>query len=329
VPDVKQRARYQLVCPNLSFARYRAEDGVKHFELTAEEIRQPVTGGVWIRAWGYNGSTPGPLFVLHEHDHVRIHFRNRLPEATAIHWHGLVLPNDQDGVPMMSSGPYVAPGHDHVYEFTVRQTGTFLYHAHVLSSRQQMMGLGGMMVVLPLERASIDKEFAVVLQQWSLQPDGITASLTQEQAEWAEKHSVKCLHRINPLANAHNYFTLNGKAFPDTAPLAVRSGDWVRIRIGNLGVQEQPMHLHGHVLRVTAVDGQPLPTPYQTTTVNVAPGETVDVEFVANNPGVWAFHSNKPLQLMNGQAQMGGMMTTLRYTDAETGGSPAHVIRKP
>ncbi len=328
MPDVKQRTRYQLVCPNVSFARYRAEDGVKHFELTAEEIQQPLAGGVWIRAWGYNGSTPGPLIVLHEHDNVQIHFRNRLSEATAIHWHGLVLPNDQDGVPMMSSGPYVPPGQDHVYKFTVHQTGTFLYHAHVLSSRQQMMGLGGMMVVLPLERERVDKDFAIVLQQWNLQPEGVAASLTPQQAKWAEKNAVKRLHRINPLASTQNYFTLNGKAFPDTAPLAVRSGDRVKIRIGNLGVQEQPMHLHGHVLNVTAVDGQPLPSPIQKTSVNVAPGETVDVEFVANNPGVWAFHSSKPPQLMNGDSPMGGMMTTLRYTDAETGGTPIRFDRK-
>src|SRR6266850_1577759 len=95
---------------------------------------------------GYNGSCPGPTIQVQQGERVRVIFENRLPESTSMHWHGLELPIEQDGVPYISQKP-VAPGEKYVYEFTVHQEGTFFYHAH--SAMQEMMGQIGFFVAHP------------------------------------------------------------------------------------------------------------------------------------------------------------------------------------
>ncbi len=92
---------------------------------------------------------------------------------------------------------------------------------------------------------------------------------------------------------AYNTWTINGKAYPDTEPLRVRLGDTVRVRFMNISNGVHPMHLHGHDFKVVAVDGWPVVNPQLRNTVTVAPGEILDIEFVADNPGIWAFHCHE------------------------------------
>ena len=92
---------------------------------------------------------------------------------------------------------------------------------------------------------------------------------------------------------AYNTWTINGKAYPDTEPLRVRKGDTVRVRFMNISNGLHPMHLHGHDFKVVAVDGWPVVNPQLRNTVPVAPGEILDIEFVADNPGIWAFHCHE------------------------------------
>ena len=101
-----------------------------------------------------------------------------------------------------------------------------------------------------------------------------------------------------------NVFTFNSRVFPGTAPLIVKQGDRVRLRIANLSMDSHPIHVHGHHFRWTATDGGPLPETawIPETTINVPPGTTRDVEFVADNPGDWAVHCHKVHHTMN---QMG------------------------
>lgn len=92
---------------------------------------------------------------------------------------------------------------------------------------------------------------------------------------------------------AYTHWTINGKAYPDTELLRVRLGDTVRVRLMNISNGVHPMHLHGHDFKVVAVDGWPVAIPQLRNTVTVAPGEILDIEFVANNPGIWAFHCHE------------------------------------
>jgi len=136
----------RLIVPNLNILPFEWRNGVKRFHLVAEEVNQELVSGVTVRAWGYNGSTPGPVIVVQEGDHIQIVLHNKLSEDTAIHWHGLIVPNNMDGVPEIGAGQVAKPGGETVYEFQVRQAGTFMYHSHVMNAKQEMMGLVGMLI---------------------------------------------------------------------------------------------------------------------------------------------------------------------------------------
>jgi len=112
-----------------------------------------------------------------------------------------------------------------------------------------------------------------------------------------------------------NYFTINGKAYPATEPVIVRAGERVRIRLINPGQVAHPMHLHGHSFKIVATDGHAVPELAQLTkdTVNVATGERYDIEFVADNPGVWFFHCHIAHHMTNDGQEPGGLITLVQY----------------
>ena len=120
----------------------RIEEGVKVYDLTAEEIQWEVEPGRRVKAWTYNRQVPGPQIRVREGDRVRVNLNNRLPESTAIHFHGLELPNDQDGVPFITQPP-VKPGEGYSYEFTVPNAGSHMYHSHHNAAAQVGLGLLG------------------------------------------------------------------------------------------------------------------------------------------------------------------------------------------
>lgn len=258
------------------------KDGVKEYRLVAEAFEQEFAPGLKVRCWGYNGRTPGPTIEAVEGDRVRILVTNRLPEHTTVHWHGLFLPSGMDGVGGLSQ-PAIKPGETYAYEFTLRQHGTFMYHPHADEMVQMAVGMMGLFVVHPRERASapVDRDFAIMLHEWAIHPG---------------------TYRPDPSVMLDfNVFTFNGKVFPGTSPLVVKTGDRVRIRLANLSMDQHPMHLHGYAFRVTATDGGRIPEAGQwpQTTVPVPVGSTREIEFVADVPGDWAFHCHKSHHTMN------------------------------
>src|SRR5439155_14204867 len=96
----------------------RLDDGVKVFELTAKKIQWETQPGQLVEAWAFNGQLPGPQIRVTEGDRVRFILKNELPESTAVHFHGLELPNAQDGVPFITQPP-IKSGASFTYEFTV------------------------------------------------------------------------------------------------------------------------------------------------------------------------------------------------------------------
>ena len=105
------------------------EAALRRFSLTAGVATVPTGSSQWT-TWAYDGAVPGPEIRVTRGDRLRITFRNRLPEASTIHWHGVAVPPDMDGVPVLSQAA-VAPGDSFVYEFDATASGTFFYHAHV------------------------------------------------------------------------------------------------------------------------------------------------------------------------------------------------------
>jgi manganese oxidase len=128
--------RVPMVTPDVPDLAFEMDGAVKVFRLKAKPMKQKIAPFKTIDAWGYNGSCPGPTIQVTRGDRVRVIFENALPESTSMHWHGLELPIEQDGVPWISQKP-VPPGGSYTYEFTVHQEGTFFYHAH--SAMQEMI----------------------------------------------------------------------------------------------------------------------------------------------------------------------------------------------
>ncbi|MEI7924714.1 MAG: multicopper oxidase domain-containing protein [Chloroflexota bacterium] len=246
---------------------------VKVFEMTAEEIDWEVAPGDVRKGMAYNKQIPGPMIRVNLGDKVRIVLNNKLKESTAMHFHGLQVPNAVDGVPGLTQ-PLVEPGKSFTYEFTVPNTGSHMYHSHMNGATQIPAGLLGAFIVDGPGDPASAKEQVMILN------DG-------------------------PLG-----YTLNGKGFPATAPIVLKKGEKIRIRYMNEGLQIHPMHLHGLIQTVFSKDGNLLPQSYKADTVLVAPGERVDVMVEGAEVGLWAFHCHV-LSHAESEAGMFGMVTAV------------------
>ena len=271
-----------VTTPNGRSLPWVMKDGVKEFHLIAEPVEVEFAPGMTVNAWGYNGSTPGPTIEAVEGDRVRILVTNRLPEHTSVHWHGILLPAGMDGVAGLNQ-KHIEPGETYAYEFTLKQWGTQLYHPHADEMVQMALGMMGFFVIHPKrpENPPVDRDFCLFPHMWAIDPDTATP---------------------NPnVMLDFNLFTFNGRAWPGTEPMICRLNDRVRIRTANLSMTSHPLHIHGVRFWVTQTDGGPIPKSawWPETSVNVAPGQTRAVEFVADNPGDWIFHCHKTHHAMN------------------------------
>ena len=268
-----------VVTPDIPKLPYAMEGEVKVFHLIAEPVKRELMPGRMIDVWGYNGVCPGPTIEANEGDRVRIVLENRLPEPTTMHWHGLEIPIQMDGMPYISQKP-IAPGESSPYEFTLHQNGTFFYHSH--GAMQEMMGMLGMFVIHPRQAYApqVDHDFGILLQEWALLPNNSVPNTANMEFNW---------------------LTINGKAAPATTPLVVRLGNRVRIRMVNLGMDHHPIHVHGNTFVVTGSEAgrQPDSTWGPGNTVLVGVAQARDVEFIASNPGDWMVHCHLPHHMMN------------------------------
>ena len=276
-----------VVVPNGASLPFKIVDGAKVFHVIVSEVDHAFDSGLRATCWGFNGRVNSTLIEAVEGERVRIYVTNRLKVATTIHWHGVFLPNGMDGVGGLTQ-PYIRPGETGKYEWTVRQYGTFMFHSHHDEMTQMGMGLIGMLIFHPRNPAPdqrVDRDFSLMISEWAVKA-GTSRPNTLEMTDF-------------------NVLTLNGKVFPSTAPLVCKTGDRVRIRLGNLGAtHHHPMHIHGHRFRIAATDGEdiPLSAQWPETTVLVAVGQTRTIEFIADAPGDWGFHCHMTHHVMN---QMG------------------------
>jgi manganese oxidase len=270
-----------VITPNGRTLPWRMRDGVKEFHLIAEEVEHEFAPGTKIKAWGYNGSSPGPTIEAVEGDRVRLYVTNRLQEHTSMHWHGLLLPSGMDGLTGLSQAP-IKPGETFVYEFTLQQHGTHMYHPHADEMVQMAMGMMGMFIIHPRVPVNprIDRDYVVLLHNWAVHPG---------------------TYRADPaVMQEFDLWTMNGKVFPHIDHMLAQTGERVRIRIGNLSMWNHPIHLHGTQFEVTGGDGGRLPENLwrKEVTEIVGVGQTRDMEFTAV-PGDWAFHCHMAHHTMN------------------------------
>lgn len=263
---------------------WRMNAGVKEFHLVAEPVVREMAPGFKAHLWGYNGQSPGPTIEVVEGDRVRVFVTNRLPEHTAVHWHGQRLPNGMDGVLGVTQKP-IPPGKTFVYEFVARRPGTFMYHPHGDEMTQLAMGMMGFWVTHPKGRHPaidpVDRDFCWLMSSFDIDPGSYTPK-TMTMLDF-------------------NLWAFNSRVFPGIDSLNVRQGDRVRLRIGNLTMTNHPVHLHGHEFAITGTDGGPTPRAarWQEVTTDIAVGQMRQLEFVADEPGDWAVHCHKSHHTMN------------------------------
>ena len=299
-PSMQDSPYTPVVTLNGSTLPWKWDNGVKVFHLIAEPVKREFAPGMIVNCWGYNGQTPGPTIEAVEGDRVRILVTNKLAEHTTIHWHGVLLPNGMDGVGGLNQRQ-IKPGETYAYEFTLRQHGTQMYHPHADEMVQMAMGMEGFFIIHPKEpeQPRINRDFCIFLQEWFVEPGTATP---------------------NPnIMTDFNLFTFNSRVFPGTAPLVVRLGDRVRIRIANLSMDSHPIHIHGYNFKITGTDGGQISPSAQwpETSVNVPPGTTRDIEFVANAPGDWAFHCHKNHHVMNAMSHDVPNMIGVKQSEVE------------
>ncbi len=259
-------------------------DGTKRFDITAKVVDWEVTKGTTVRAWTYDGVVPGPVIRVRVGDRVQLVVHNELPQPTVVHLHGLVTANDMDGVPGVSQMP-IQPHGVFTYRFTAVRPGTYIYHTHYNDLDQLDRGLYGAVIIDERHPPKVDHDYLEVISSWRIRSD------------------------------AENFFSLNGKSYPETHALEVKRGQTIRLRFIDIsGTEFHTMHLHGHRMRIIARDGNPVLTPDVENTVMIGPGQTIDTLVKADaNPGTWLLHCHVLDHMMNGNVMPGGLITALHY----------------
>ena len=213
--------------------------------------------------WGYNGLVPGPELRTRQGETLHVTVRNRLPEETTVHWHGIRLPNAMDGVPHVTQPP-IAPGSAFTYEFPLPDAGTFWYHPHMNSIEQVGRGMYGALIVEEPDPPTVDRELVWILDDWRLDMD---ARIVEG---FDNRHDLSHGGRIG------NAVTINGE-FPDI--FRTRSGERIRLRLINAANSRIfALEFPSHEPQVIAIDGHPVPPhPADSGVVTLAPSMRMDL----------------------------------------------------
>lgn len=264
------------------------------YDLTIARQEMNFTGQT-VTAITVNGQLPAPTLRFTEGNHAVIRVHNRMDVETSIHWHGILLPNDMDGVPFVTFPP-IAAGQTFTYEFDLRQSGTYWYHSHTMLQEQR--GLYGALVIAPKDKGTFDglRDHVVVLSDWTDEDESSVLHTLKRGSEWysirkGSGQSVlgaarlgmlgayfsRELQRMPPMDLSDVYydrFLLNGMS---QQALATQPGEKVRLRIID-GSATTFFYLQfaGGPLQVIAADGLPV-QPFEEPRLLVGVAETYDV----------------------------------------------------
>jgi FtsP/CotA-like multicopper oxidase with cupredoxin domain len=239
-------------------------------DLTARIADVAVDSQHTVRAWTYDGGIPGPLIRAHVGDRVIVHFANDLPQPTTIHWHGVRVPIDMDGVPDVSQ-PEVKRGETFTYDFVVRDAGLYWYHPHVMSAAQVGFGLyGALLVEDPADGVDVADQLTLVLSDIGFDRHGVLDSADSG----GSAGMVFGREGAYVLANGKLLPTLRARA---GAPQRWRIVNAARSRFFLLDLEGQPFYVIGG-------DGGLQERPETTDLLLITPGERVDVIVTPTGP---------------------------------------------
>ncbi len=318
-----------LISPRRSSA---AAGAPRTIQLEVREVTWELAPGKTVKAMAYNGQVPGPEIRAREGERLRVVVTNALAEPTTIHWHGVDVPNAMDGVAGLTQKP-IQPGEVFVYEFDARPAGTRWYHTHFASVKQLDLGLSAPLIIEAAEPEPLafDRDVTLVLDDWSTgrgrpvpSTSGGTAGGRGGMGGMMGGGMGGMMRGMRGMMGGaatptYDTMTINGKAYPATAPLKVRQGERVRFRLINASSEHtHVVRLAGHRLHVTHTDGNPLRAPVEVDAIPIAPSERYDAVVVAERPGAWFLACTQP-----GHADAGERMLVLY--DGHAGTSPEQV----
>jgi FtsP/CotA-like multicopper oxidase with cupredoxin domain len=334
----------------------RAGETVHEFDIELEISTHEIVPGIRIHAYKYNDTYPGPEIRVTEGDWVLVNFTNRTTEIHTIHWHGIFLANEMDGVP---NGTQWGVGYNQTFKYLFRAqpAGTHFYHCHNMTDLHVQAGMFGALIIEPKEDVikrvfPYKREYTLLLSEVdTVMVEKRMAEMTQEMTKmqkmseadntmkemngrmmgwFANKSSflnaiktgyippymTSLVGSYRTMSPVFNFFMINGKSYPMTDELLIRSGENIRVRLIGAGAMPHYMHLHGHDFWHVAQDGSPLASPIRLNTIPIFPGATSDIIIQGTNPGHWHFHDHSDISTTNNGQFPGGMMTMLMYEDA-------------
>lgn len=278
--------------------RRRRKQGAKVHEVDLSAVEASVNlAGLTAATWAYDGAVPGPELRVKAGDVIRARFTNKLTQPTTIHWHGIALRNDMDGVAGVTQ-PAVTPGGRFTYEFTVPDPGTYWFHPHV--GLQLDRGLYAPLIVEdPAEPGGYDRELTIVLDDWvdgiGSSPDEKLAALRRGEgghAEHLQDDEAAAGLAKTPLRGAggdvsYPLFLINGRPPKDPQVFEAKPGERLRLRLINAGA-DTPFRvaLGGHRLTVTHTDGFPV-EPVAVDALIIGMSERYDVLVTVSGAGVF------------------------------------------
>ena len=294
--------RVSMLTAALAAAFFAEPALATEYNLTIGETKVNFTGDERT-AIAVNGEVPAPLLRFQEGEEAVIHVTNTLDVPTSVHWHGLLLPGEMDGVPGFNGFPGIAPGETFTYRFTVRQSGTYWYHAH--SEYQEQEGLYGAMILDPKagDPAAYDREHVIFLSDWTdekgaevhanlksmpdyynyaqrtvfdffdhVQEEGFGAAL-QDRLDWGEMRMMP-----TDIADVSGYtFLMNGKTDEERWTGTFKPGERVRLRLINGSAMSYfDFRIPSMKLGVVQADGQNI-HPVMVDELRIATAETYDI----------------------------------------------------
>ncbi|MBW3617143.1 MAG: copper resistance system multicopper oxidase [Proteobacteria bacterium] len=272
------------------------------YELVIDEQVVNITGKP-LKKITVNGTIPGPALRFKEGEQVVVRVTNRLKENTSVHWHGLILPPEQDGVPGFNGFPGIKPGETYTYRFPIQQSGTYWYHAH--SATQEQSGHYGPLIIEPAAAPAVqaDREYTVLLSDFTEEdPEEIIENLKVDpgfynyekrtlpdffrdarkfgfRAAWRDRKAWGRM-RMDPtdIADVANYhFLVNGKPAAKNETFLFRPGERVKLRFINAAAMTYfDVRIPGLKMTVVAADGRPV-EPVAVDEFRFAVSETYDV----------------------------------------------------
>ena len=257
---------------------------MQEFHLFCKAAHCEIAPGKIVDCLTYNGILPGPPIRVKEGQLVRLIVHNQLDTPTSLHLHGMILPVSVDGLPSKSG--LIAPGQSYAYQFVAKPVGTYWYHPQIMHADQKAKGMYGVLIVEPADTSvKVDQDIALV---------------------------------ISDIVNTKNngqptIYMINGKTAPAIPPIEVSKDSRVRLRVINCGQHAVPLHITGHKFELVSLNGNLSGEQTERDTITLGVSDRADLEFTANNPGVWSLGSELVEQSTSNGKFPGGIACLLRY----------------